>query len=522
MTRVPVNITAFAIFLTLMFATANCYTYEQYQSIASQASNAHFDAQTELGYFNILINNAHDVGISRAPYDAKYDEILSSVADAQILMNKAEWDQSESDGYALAYSEQSSALSLSNQAKKDALAAQAAINSVLAAQIQYTVTPSQFTTTVYNGKTESVDYVIISQDQRIMDCDYSTSDGESLSIGRIYGYETGSFSAHISAPSDGSGKKTVNVIVSCSVENYATTKKTAMIQVQYGEEPTKIAMNSAQDAIDTANSQISDLESAISNAVIDNPSLDQFLGDARVDLESAKTAVAQAESSLAKATDSYYWLDKDAALTQANSALSSAQSASRLVTSGQGKITKATEAFKVEGGQAQLTINSANSAIKSAQGWLERANGIIDNATALGMDTKDQVAMVATANGLVENAQNDVQDAADQLRLSKYAEAKANAATALNNSKEAEGKAKEAYESLSSVMQVCQAAHLGILAAQSAISDADTIYTRLAAVAKNLPQEVNAKSSAQDIETQRQKLDKAKNGYSDLSFLKVG
>ncbi|MEM2138177.1 MAG: hypothetical protein QW568_03760 [Candidatus Anstonellaceae archaeon] len=515
MARTPVNIAAFVFGVVLLLATAHGYTFEQYQSIASQASDAHFNAKTELGYIEILINNANQVGIPRAPYDDKVDDIQSDIDQAKRLMDKAELDASASDGYALAYSEQSSALSLSNQAKRDASAAVASINSALAAQIQFTLTPSQYTTTVYKGKSESVDFVITSQDPRIMACSYSTSEGGTGSImGRIYGYETGGFSATIYAPSYGAGRKAITVEVSCSVENYATTKKTASIQLQYGEEPAIIAMEAAQGAIDAANDQIKDLELAIGSAVSENPSIDSFLGDARAAVESAKAAVSQAQDSLSKANSDYYGFDKDAALPEANSALSSAQSASRLVADGQGKIAKAKEVFKAEGGQARLTIDSAKSGIKSAQAWLEKANGIIRNATALGMDTKDQVAMVATANGLIENAQGNILDANDELDRSEYAQAKTDAARALNNSYEAEGKAKQAYESLSSVMQACQAAYSGIVAAQSAISEADTIYTRLASVAKNLPQGVDVTSSAQDIEIQRQKLDKAKNGYS--------
>jgi|GEM_PF-1622241 len=515
MAKTPVNITAFAVILTLMLAPANSYTFEQYQSIASQATSAYNDANTELGFLNYYTTNANQYGVPRGPYDAKWDEIHSALSQASTLMENAQWDADSSDGYALAYSEQSSALSLSNQAKKDALSAQASLNSALAAPIQFVITPSQYSTTLYNDGYESAPFTITSQDSRIMACSASASGfTNDLSASRIDGYESAGFTVFLSAPSSGAGTKTIPVKVTCTVGEYATTLKMISIQMKYGADPAQTAMNSAKAAIDAANGQIDALDQAIKSAVAKNPSLDAFLGDARADLASAKTAVSQAQASSDEAYQDYYGYDPSTALPKANSALSSAQSASRYVTEGQGKITKATETFKAEGGQAQLTINLANSGIKSAQAWQERANGIIDNATALGMDTKDQVAMVATANGLIENAQSDILDAESQLRASKYAEAKASAAKALNNSDEAEGKAKEAYESLSSVMQACQAAHDRMLAAQSAISDADAIYTRLAAVVKNLPQEVNAKASAQDIETQRQKLDKAKNGYS--------
>ena len=84
--------------------------------------------------------------------------------------------------------------------------------------------------------------------------------------------------------------------------------------------------------------------------------------------------------------------------------------------------------------------------MKSAQAWIGRANGIVSNATALGMDTKDQVAKVATARGLLENSQSYLQDANDQYRSKDYAQAKTSAAKAQNNSDEAEGKAKEKFE----------------------------------------------------------------------------
>ena len=525
MVRMPVSMAAFAFGVVLLLAIAHGYTFDQYVSMMGQAKDAHFNAESELGYFQILINNANDLGVPRASYDQKAQDIMSSLSQSQSLMDSAPYDADSSDGYAQAYGELSQAILISNQAKNDASAGEASINAALAAPIQFAVSPSQYPATVYYGKSGSADFTVSSQEQRTIACHYITSEdsfggsvaGE-LYGHEIYGYGSGSFSVPLDAPSTGSGKKAITVEVTCTVadyyKTYATTKKTATIQLQYGEDPTITAMNSAQDAIDAANSQISDLGLAIESAVADNPSLDQFLGDARVDVESAKAAVSRAQSSLDDANRDYYGFGKDAALSEANAALASAKSASNLAADGQKAVLKAKEAFKAQGGVAQLSINSAKSGIKSAQTWLEKANGIISNATALGMDTKDQEAMVATASGLVENAQGSVSDAEDELGRGEYAQAKSDAGIALNKSNEAEEKAKQAYESLSSVMKGCQVAYSGMLAAQSAISDADAIYTRLASVAKNLPQGVDANQSAQDIETQRQKLDRAKNGYS--------
>lgn len=162
----------------------------------------------------------------------------------------------------------------------------------------------------------------------------------------------------------------------------------------------------------------------------------------------------------------------------------------------------------------RLAINQANQSIGSAQGWIDMANGIISNATDIGMDTNDEIAAVATSKGLLENAKSYLQLAqADQISNSAE-QAKSDADRADGYAKQAEDKARQAYESLNSNIETCQTAYRQMLSAQIEISDADDIYTKLASVVRSLPQEMNASAAASDVEAQRQKLDSAKNENS--------
>ncbi|MCX6771568.1 MAG: hypothetical protein NTX79_05935 [Candidatus Micrarchaeota archaeon] len=162
----------------------------------------------------------------------------------------------------------------------------------------------------------------------------------------------------------------------------------------------------------------------------------------------------------------------------------------------------------------KLAINQANQSIGSAQSWIGMADRIISNATDIGMDTRDEIAAVATSKGLLESAKDYLQLAqADQVSNSAE-QAKSDADKANGYAKQAEDKARQAYESLNSNIETCQTAYRQMLSAKVEISDADGIYTKLASIVKSLPQEMNAGAAASDVEAQRQKLDGAKNENS--------
>jgi hypothetical protein len=161
----------------------------------------------------------------------------------------------------------------------------------------------------------------------------------------------------------------------------------------------------------------------------------------------------------------------------------------------------------------RLAIRRANQSIGSAQTWIDMANGVISNASDIGMDTRDEIAAVATAKGLLVNAKNYLQSAQAYISTSSE-EAKAEADKANDYAAQAGEKASSAYEQLSSNIETCKEAYQQMLSAQAEITEADGIYTKLAAVVQSLPPEMNAGAAAQDVEAQRQKLDRAKNENS--------
>jgi len=161
----------------------------------------------------------------------------------------------------------------------------------------------------------------------------------------------------------------------------------------------------------------------------------------------------------------------------------------------------------------RLAIRRANQSIDSAQTWIDMANGVISNASDIGMDTRDELAAVATAKGLLVNAKNYLQSAQAYISTSSE-EAKAEADKANDYAGQAGEKASSAYEKLSSNIETCKEAYRQMLSAQAEITEADGIYTKLASVVQSLPGEMNAGAAAQDVESQRQKLDRAKNENS--------
>jgi len=161
----------------------------------------------------------------------------------------------------------------------------------------------------------------------------------------------------------------------------------------------------------------------------------------------------------------------------------------------------------------RLAINQANKSIASAQTWIDMASGVIGNASDIGMDTRDEIAAVATSKGLLSNARNYLQSAQTYISASDE-EAKADAEKASDYAAQAGEKASWAYESLNSNIETCKEAYRQMLSAQAEITEADGIYAKLALVVRSLPSEMNADAAAQDVEAQRQKLDKAKNENS--------
>ena len=161
----------------------------------------------------------------------------------------------------------------------------------------------------------------------------------------------------------------------------------------------------------------------------------------------------------------------------------------------------------------RLAISLANQSIGSAQLWIDMAGDVVSNASDIGMDTREEIAAVATSRGLLQNARNYLQSAQAYVSASSE-EAKADADKANDYANQAGEKARGAYESLNSNIETCKEAYRQMLSAQAEITEADGIYTKLALVVQSLPPEMNADAAAQDVETQRQKLDKAKNENS--------
>jgi len=174
---------------------------------------------------------------------------------------------------------------------------------------------------------------------------------------------------------------------------------------------------------------------------------------------------------------------------------------------------EATIAVQYQPDPVRLAIRRANQSIASAQTWIDMANGVISNASDIGMDTRDELAAVATAKGLLVNAKNYLQSAQAYISTSSE-EAKAEADKANDYAGQAGEKASSAYEKLSSNIETCKEAYRQMLSAQAEITEADGIYTKLASVVQSLPGEMNAGAAAQDVESQRQKLDRAKNENS--------
>lgn len=387
-------------------------------------------------------------------------------------------------------------------------------------------------------------------------CQYYTSEsGLWTSLGNVETGQTKPFQFQVSAPSVGSGTKTVSVKINCQYGgglcSYPQENWNGQITIAYNPSPEESQATQKQT---TANSEINNAKSLISEAtsivnsaqekIREASNLGADIGSTQLSLNSANTAVQNANNYLSSAQTAYSdgssninsknWnvasSNFDTAISKANQAQSSATTAKSNADSAKAQTTSIIEEWNRLKTAAQNKISDANSAIDTAKQRIQVGESVIYNATILGLDTVQAKAQIATAGTKVDSATAYYQEASSMFKAATNKEsfegAKSKAQSAIDIAKEAEQLATSAYSSLAATLAVAGESSKAILNANSEVSQINEIMTKLDYIiistekyGVNLADTKNvATSSKTTIDSAEDLLSQAKNRQASGSF----
>jgi len=303
----------------------------------------------------------------------------------------------------------------------------------------------------------------------------------------------------VTAPSSGSGSKTINIYVYCSEvagwfcdsNDYDTWS--GIITMNYGPSPEEQQQQSlrqqAEAEITTAENLINDAQSAINSAqskITEASNVGADVTEANSYLSSANTELGNAQTYLATAQTSYNVGNYQSAKTSAQQAQTSANNAKYYANQAKSSAEQAMQQINKEKTEASNKISSASSAIDSARKSIKEAESLINNATIIGMDTTQAEADVATARSKLKSAEDYYSEATNAFDADNYELAKEKATSAESYAKEAESLATSAYNSLWVVYSKKSVAAQAITSADSEVSKMNEINTKLAYILRNM------------------------------------
>jgi len=318
-------------------------------------------------------------------------------------------------------------------------------------------------------------------------CQKSVNSGAYTSTGIVTAGASANTYVPISAPSSGQGTNPYQVTVACNDAADSTVQYRSMIiNVNYPTAAQWAAYQAASSDISVAQSLISQAQSSYndaqnkikeaSNLGADIGSSQQYLNSADADLSSANSLLSQAQSSFNSGdypTTSNY---ANQAQQKANTVKSNAGLAKSTATS----IIEEWSRLKTS---AQNKISDANSAIDTAKQRIQIGEGVVYNATVLGLDTAQAKSQIATARTKVDSATSYYQEATSVFNSATNKEsfegAKSKSESAISLAKEAESLATQAYGELAKQVTIAGEAGKSITNANTEISQMNEILTKL-------------------------------------------
>jgi len=235
------------------------------------------------------------------------------------------------------------------------------------------------------------------------------------------------------------------------------------------------AKNGATNAISGANTAINSAQSRVNEASkigADISSATQYINSAQSDYSSANTLLSSGNSA-------YSSKDYSSASSYYQQAQSKATSAQTSASSAKSMVDKIIETYNQAKTDAQNKVSDSNSAIDTANKRIQDADGIISNATILGLDTAQSKADVATARSKMDTANSYYKEASNLFSTGNFEGAKSKSQSAIDLSKEAEVLATTAYNRLNERLTVAGESSKAILNANSEVSQMNEILTKM-------------------------------------------
>ena len=387
-------------------------------------------------------------------------------------------------------------------------------------------------------------------------CQYWTSaTGVWTSLGTVETGQTKTYTFVVSAPSSGSSTTTVSVKVSCAYGggfcSYPTETWDGAVTMIYGPSPEESAaiqkQSSATSELNNAKSLLSEANSALNTAqskVKEASNLGADIGTAQLSLNSVSSAIENANSYLSSAQTAYdqgvaslnskSWnlasSNFDTAISKSQQTQSSATTAKSNSDSAKAQATSIIEEWNRLKTVAQNKISDANSAIDTAKQRIQVGEGVIYNATVLGLDTAQAKSQIATARTKTDSATSYYQEASSMFKSATNKESfegsKSKAQSAIDLSKEAESLATQAYGELAKQVTIAGEAGKSITNANTEISQMNEILTKLDYViistekyGVNLADTKNvASTSKTNVDSAEDLLSQAKNNIASGKF----
>ena len=347
-------------------------------------------------------------------------------------------------------------------------------------------------------------------------CQYWTSaTGVWTSLGTVETGQTKTYTFVVSAPSSGSSTQTVSVKVSCAYGggfcSYPTEIWDGAVTMTYGPSPEESAaiqkQSSAASELNNAKSLLSEANSALNTAqskVKEASNLGADIGTAQLSLNSVSSAIENANSYLTSAQTAY-----DQGVASLNSKSWNLASSN----------------FDTAISKSQQTQSSATTKQR-----IQIGEGVVYNATVLGLDTAGAKSQIATARTKVDSATSYYQEASSMFNSATNKEsfegAKSKSESAISLAKEAESLATQAYGELAKQVTIAGEAGKSITNANTEISQMNEILTKLDYViistekyGVNLADTKNvASTSKTNVDSAEDLLSQAKNNIASGKF----
>ena len=239
-------------------------------------------------------------------------------------------------------------------------------------------------------------------------------------------------------------------------------------------------VNIAKSLISTAQSEISKATSKINEAkkLGEVSSAERSLGSANNHLTNAQSYLSAAESAFSSK-------NYDTTSSKASQAQASANNAKSDSNSAYTSAIQIIELFAKAQIEAQNKVSDAKSAVDRTNELVKKAEGIISNASVLGLDTASAKANLDTGKAKADLGNNYYNEAKTALDQKNFDSAKSKASSAISYANEGEQYATSAYNSLATQVQKLDAVAQALLNANKEVTEMNELYTKMDFIIKS-------------------------------------